>query len=96
MAIYDRALLLGGAKRNAVFYELNAPGQNSGILLGTKGAGRRSSWLVAAAAYSPRKTGRRFSSMARRPSLASALWRARPEASSRSACSMLERSEIAR
>ena len=37
MAIYDRALLLGGAKRNAVFYELNAPGQNSGILLGTKG-----------------------------------------------------------
>jgi hypothetical protein len=37
MAIYDRALLLGRAKRNAVFYELNAPGQNSGILLGTKG-----------------------------------------------------------
>ncbi len=46
--------------------------------------------------YSPRKTGRRFSSMARRPSLASALWRARPVASSRSACVMLSRSEIAR
>ena len=37
MAIYDRALLLGGAKRKAVVYGLNAPGQNSGILLGTKG-----------------------------------------------------------